>query len=265
MAFQNIQTVPNEIWLRIVINLSHRDLYVLSQVNRFFKAIVDDDYTWRAILVARYGEEAVPNANQANQANQVNQVNQANLPTCREVYEEKAQHIISVADKFDGPWFNDTRYWRKENCPWSVFGKVAYLNIVWWLDVRATIPAVAPGEYEIVWRLNLHNQGPLTMYAEPVIKYAGMDVPKAVLHNPSPQWKRANVGLGWVYMVVPNRLVVEERHGLVDVVVGMKDLESTKKRDLHIDYVQLVDVTGRAQDAPPPRTFIIDRRRVTQP
>jgi len=174
--------------------------------------------------------------------------------------------IVPVT-KFTIAWSNDIRYWRSNQpCPESTFARVAYLHRVWYLKLSTVIPAVGPGTYEIVWRLKLHHyyyKGvPMNFFVEPVAEPGKTDGPKPLRFDPSSMWRSPHRSLEWFEIVMPERFVIEDKHGSVNVEIGLgSDDTNWPKGGISFDYIKLRDVGNSKRQTDPlsPSTIQIDR------
>jgi len=78
--------------------------------------------------------------------------------------EDTERNLVSVCrdtlyrrpvDKIGITWGGDTRYWSIEDSEESLFGKVAILLHVCWLDAATTLTALPAGLYDVRWRIRL--------------------------------------------------------------------------------------------------------------
>eukprot|EP01112_Ceratiomyxa_fruticulosa_P012163 TRINITY_DN3356_c0_g1_i2.p1 TRINITY_DN3356_c0_g1~~TRINITY_DN3356_c0_g1_i2.p1 ORF type:complete len:318 (-),score=70.79 TRINITY_DN3356_c0_g1_i2:36-848(-) len=105
-------------------------------------------------------------------------------------------------------WMNDS-YWTMQKSDESMYGEIAHLNSVCWLEITASFRISVPGTYDVIWRLK--NQGDIN---EPqlIVKSKTMGDKSFVLTREIQSYMSGN---GWVYMKVAR------------VEIGAKDSKSS--------------------------------------
>ncbi|CAG8731417.1 4331_t:CDS:2 [Gigaspora margarita] len=182
----------------------------------------------------------------------------------KRLYKRLSRHINFIAKERGVIWLDcqqgggDNHHWRTIEDSQSEFGKVVYLDYVWWFDVSSTLKAVLPGTYDVVWRLKIEQivytafNIQLNIYLinkkfedEGDAETAIHDEQK---HNHIPQptlYANITRKSEWVeyclpYKIdVPERKIVDGKMVYHDIHLKIYNHDSTSKSGLWIDYVRL--------------------------
>jgi len=57
----NLSLLPEELQMEIIIFLSHRDLYLVAVLSKWFCKIIEKDSFWRRFTVKKLGDIGIPN------------------------------------------------------------------------------------------------------------------------------------------------------------------------------------------------------------
>ncbi|KAI8823598.1 uncharacterized protein EV422DRAFT_565533 [Fimicolochytrium jonesii] len=134
----HFSALPQEISVQVAKYLNTREIGRLAQTSKHFAAVCTDDYLWNLIAVRRFGESGTSVGGTGH----------------LELYKRLvSQHSLNVpAEKLNIVW-NNGQWWKIIESPESHSGKVAFLNAVWWFDIRYQIKGVPRGLYIPTWRV----------------------------------------------------------------------------------------------------------------
>lgn len=88
--------------------------------------------------------------------------------------------VILPAEDMDICHMGD-RYWKMIEHRSSLFGKLAELRSVWWMDVAAVFHGVPPGRYRIQWRLSVTSDAPVVNSEFRVVLFDKDEVRRTIL------------------------------------------------------------------------------------
>ncbi|KAF8953727.1 hypothetical protein BGZ52_004560 [Haplosporangium bisporale] len=174
---------------------------------------------------------------------------------------EKYARVILPAEDMDICHMGD-RYWKMIEHRSSLFGKLAELRSVWWMDVAAVFHGVPPGRYRIQWRLSVTSDAPVVNSEFRVVLFDKDEStsnisthPEAIMFKPrtvqefteqtdskvtkADRKPFRNLFRGFTTLELPADLVIDE--DFQNVYVQIRNHEGWKS-GLYIDYVRLVDL-----------------------
>ncbi|RIA87774.1 hypothetical protein C1645_739867 [Glomus cerebriforme] len=263
--------IPNEIVVKIFCFLPAKDLCSVSLVNKNLWSVTQDDYVWQSAcdnqfpadyvsqeLKKMINEEPISEGCNSDEQQVVNKTNGKKL------FKRLHRHISFIAKERGVVWLDcqerggNYHHWKTLEDSQSEFGKVVFLEHVWWFDVFSTLKAVAPGTYYVVWRLkvklrqiSLHD---LNFYTTVVEKIEDSNE-ETIIHeyNHIPQrimFTNISRKNDWVEYRLPYKLVVPEREVINgkllyhNVHIKIYNYDGFLKSGLWIDYVRLRECDG---------------------
>ncbi|GES88127.1 F-box protein PP2-A12-like [Rhizophagus clarus] len=255
--------VPSEIVVNVLSFLPAKDLCSISLVNKNLWSFIQDDYVWQSICINQFPvnyvseelnkmiaeEYASRGSNSEEQP--VNIIN-------KKLYKRLSRHISFMAKERRITWLDiqqgggNYHHWRTLEDSQSEFGKIVFLDNVWWFDVMSTLKAVLPGIYDIVWRLKIKSENDIhdLNFSATVVEKIEDGNEEMTIHeyNHTPQrsmFSSIARKKDWVEYRLPYNLVVPEREVIGDKLVyhdvhlKIFNYSGFLKTGLWIDYVRL--------------------------
>ncbi|CAB4440016.1 unnamed protein product [Rhizophagus irregularis] len=250
--------VPSEIVVKILSFLPAKDLCSVSLVNKNLWSFIQDDYVWHSICINQFPTDYVSEELKKMIAEEDNIEEQHVNVVNKKLYKRLSRHISFMAKERCITWLDiqqgggNNHHWRTLEDSQSEFGKIVFLDHVWWFDVMSTLKAVLPGIYDIVWRLkvrsrnNIHDLNFSATVVEKVENGDEETIIREYYHTPQVKmFSKIASKNDWVEYRVPYKLFVPEREVICgkliyhDVRLKIFNHEGFLKTGLWIDFVRL--------------------------
>ncbi|CAG8546657.1 11577_t:CDS:10, partial [Ambispora leptoticha] len=254
--------LPNEIIQKILGLLNARDIFSIS-------LHVQDDYVWHLMCKNQFSEESIN-----EERERLRRVNSAQTnvgPDASEslssmdeedfdeninwqsLYMKLSRPMSFLARDRGVVWLDTadggTHHWKTLDCDESEYGKVVFLDYVWWFDVWGIISNVRPGIYDVVWRFKVDSNFSLQSlnFVTKVFEVFDEEIRETKtthLADSSVFEHIANDG-GWVEYCLPDQITVPEERVIGSVRIPhsveckIYNYLGFIKRGLWIDYVWL--------------------------
>ncbi|CAG8634656.1 10098_t:CDS:2, partial [Ambispora gerdemannii] len=162
------KTLPNEIIQKILGLLNLRDIFSVALVNKNLYLHFQDDYVWHLMCTSQFCEEDINEEKErlrkdtSESSSLMDEENFDENINWRSMYMKLSRPISFLAKDRGVIWLDtadgvgNTHHWKTLDCDESEYGKVVFLDYVWWFDVWGNIPNVLPGIYDVIWRFKVN-------------------------------------------------------------------------------------------------------------
>ncbi|KAI8053439.1 stretch-activated Ca2+-permeable channel component-domain-containing protein [Syncephalis plumigaleata] len=218
--------IPYEMQVRIVTLLDIQTVVAFAKVCKAFHKIVCDDWTWKGLLVNRYGPDALPKS--------------ITNTSYLEWYKQCSVPELHVIDSFSIAHMG-SRYWSTIDLEENGM-KVAWLNYVCWLHLHGTLKRVPRGTYQVIWLLYTSNElfsmRDLTFSAQVLDQTVNgrIEVKPGIDRLRGTETRQLNE------YTMPGLLRVEPDYDYADVQFEAKDITSPWKGGIGFVAVRLVPI-----------------------
>ncbi|KAF9136303.1 hypothetical protein BGW39_000019 [Mortierella sp. 14UC] len=171
--------------------------------------------------------------------------NMASKEMLVDMYRQLSRMTIPAEDMMIAHMGN--QFWRMIASGESMYGKLAELASVWWMDVVAIFYGVPPGRYKVQWRVKVTSDAPIINTEFRAVLF---DKHEEFVEQTDTQGNRANkrpfrnLFKGFTNLELPGELVIEDDYRGVFVQIRNHD---DWKSGLYIDYVRLVNLDDPEQ------------------
>ncbi|KAF8940211.1 hypothetical protein EDD21DRAFT_414755 [Dissophora ornata] len=274
-APKSLSDLPLEILCYIALILPSREFSRLLQTCRLLYDALNSHWIWQQRFVSRFGMGRLPSSTESetfasgedagisgtqiapgpDENSQLNSVGDISMQELIRLYRHYMRMVIPAQDLGIVHGDNDS-YWKIIKRSDSIYGRMAGLLHVWWLDVSAVFYGVPRGRYRIQWRFEMGNSTPIINTEFRAVAVDKKEIPSWDTSHPSatsftctgkeqlvePTTSSSEDGRavrGPVMVQVPGVLIINGDHP--NVLVQFRNHRGTYKYGLSVDFVRLID------------------------
>ncbi|CAG8569599.1 3447_t:CDS:2, partial [Ambispora gerdemannii] len=234
-----------------------------------------NDYVWYLMCTNQFSEESINEKKErlrtnakasvkldaSDSSSSMDEENFDESFNWRRMYMKLSRPISFVAKDRGVLWLDtadgivNTHHWKTLDCDESEYGKVVFLDYVWWFDVWGNIPNVLPGIYDVIWRFKVNPNfrlqnlqfvtRVLEVFNEKLELKHGEPIETQTTHLMNSKiFELIAEGGNWVEYCLPYQITIPEER-VIDSVRIPHSVEyrlynhEDIKRGLWIDYVRL--------------------------
>ncbi|KAG2217382.1 hypothetical protein INT45_005266, partial [Circinella minor] len=234
------------------------DIENISKCSRTLQPIIQDEYLWSVMMKTRfprlYKDTILEIKDKDNKNFQEKSISWRKIYMSKDDNQLSAGHGMFIVH-------NKLPFWEIVSTNQSIYGAIAELHTVCWLDVRGVIEGVLQGRYRIQWRMRLsssaRDNGPLFFKAFIIPRNKSLLSLPAIERNEQELFSKDNsvellsytitswnfyyrkdvVDDRWIILTIPGEIEIKDAFS--DILVTYEGHSKHWKTGIELDWVRL--------------------------